>query len=77
MLKGKINLLLQLQECSFAVEAAGVASEGAVGAYNTVAGNDDSDGIAPHGTTHRLRRAASELVSQLAVGHRLAVRDGV
>ena len=71
----KRNLLLQLQEGTFAVEAACITGEAAVRADNTVAGDDNGDGVAPHGTAHRLRRAATDAASQFAVGHRLSVGD--
>ena len=63
ILIGKINLLLQFQQGTFAVEAGGVAGEGAVCTNNAVAGDDDGDGISSHGTTHSLRRTASDAVS--------------
>ena len=72
---GKIILLLQLQQGSLAVEAAGVAGERAIGSNNAVAGNDEGDGIASHGAAYGLRRAATDAASQFAVGHRLSVGD--
>lgn len=72
---GKIILLLQPQQCPLAVEAAGIAGEAAIGTDNAVTGNDNRDGVAPHGTAHRLRRAATDAASQFAVGHRLSVGD--
>lgn len=52
-----------MQKDSFAVEAGSKADERAIGSNNAVAGDDNRDGIATHGTAHSLRRATSETVS--------------
>ena len=72
----KRNLLLQLQEGTFAVEAACITGEAAVRADNSVAWNNNGNRVAPYGATHGLRRVDTESTGQLAVGHRLTIRDG-
>ena len=72
----KRNLLLQLQEGAFAVDAACIAGEAAVRADNTVAWNNNGNRVAPYGATHGLCRVDTESTGQLAVRNRLTIRDG-
>lgn len=57
-------------------EAVSVACQMSVGANDPVAGNNQSDRVAPYGTTHSLCRAAVESLGNGSVCHGLSVRNG-
>lgn len=46
--------MFHLQQIFLPLQTSCVASEGAVGTNDSVAGNDEADGIAPHGTANGL-----------------------
>ena len=59
-----------------AVEAVGVACQMPVGANDPVAGDNQSDRVAPYGTTHSLCRTAVESLGNGSVCHGMSVRNG-
>jgi len=70
------GVAFQLKQGSFYMQAAAVASQFTVLGYNSVAGNDDRDGIAAAGLAHRSE--SSGLVNALGnvtIGSCLSKRD--
>ena len=73
---------LQCEQACLAVGAGGISGQSAVRPQHAVAWDDDADGIVPDGTPDGLCRegrqspAASQLVRNVAVGHRMPVGDG-
>lgn len=80
--KGCAVRLFYLQETGFTMEAGGIAGEGAVGADDAVAGDDEGDGVVPHRSSHCLSRhrmagsPGGDNVRDICVCHRLAIGDG-
>lgn len=68
--------LLQLQQILLAVEAVGEACQGAVAADDSVAGDDEGNGVAADGTTDGLRGAATNPSGNLAISYRLPIGYG-
>lgn len=57
-------------------EAVGIAAEGSVGGDDTVAGNDEGDGVAGKSLADGLGGTAMKKPGEVAVGAGLAVGDG-
>ncbi len=59
-LSGKVEFVrvhaFELQQTDLFVEASGVSGKTAVGSHHAMAGNDDGNGIVPHGTAYGLGR---------------------
>ena len=64
MLSGKFGYVytFKSEELAFYVGACGVASEGVVGSYYTVTGNDYGDGVVTYCTAYGLGRHGVEMV---------------
>src|SRR5205085_5815144 len=71
------RVLLDLQQGLLALDAAGIAGEGAVGADHPVARDDDRDRVAAVGQTHGSGGGvgAAEALGDLAVRRGVAVAD--
>jgi len=67
---------LQLQQLPLAMEAISIAAEGSVGGDDTVAGDEEGDGIAGQGLADCSGGRAMKEPGEVAVGAGLAVRDG-
>jgi hypothetical protein len=52
-----LKCAFEFQQGGFAVQAAGIARERAVGAQHAVAGHDDADRVAPDRRAHGAHRA--------------------
>ena len=57
----------QLQQIPFPFQAAGIASQGAVCTYDSMAGDDDCYRVAVDGTAYGLRRAATYALGNVTI----------
>ena len=65
-------LLFHLQQPTFPVKSASIASKVSIGSNDTMAGYDERDGVVCDGSSHSDCRAFSQSFGNLAVGGCLA-----